>query len=324
MKAISVIDRGSFFVGGFTQELHGLRPYKVQYFPDGALTLMNPNGTFQVGQMYVQFTKVSAQNPYSTVFIHGGGMTGATWETTPDGRPGWDSLFLQKGYDVYIVDSVERGRSGWARYPEINSSEPIFRSYESVWPAFRFGHVYPLPFPNLRFPYKSYSTFMKQIVPRWSTSNEWKQNAFNEFFLRLREPCIVVAHSSGAIFALHSALKLPSTVKALVLIEPASIPNLEKDNIDNLAKIPHLVIWGDYFHEENGGPIPKTIYNAYHSLWPTYLNIIRDCNGDVTSLELPQLNIHGNSHMIMMDDNSEEIAKLIFNWLAQKGLQPKI
>ena len=30
------------------------------------------------------------------VLLHGGGMTGAMWEQTPDGRPGWMQHFLRQ------------------------------------------------------------------------------------------------------------------------------------------------------------------------------------------------------------------------------------
>ncbi len=45
---------------------------------------------------------------------HGGGLSGVTYETTPDGREGWQTLFLRKGFKVYTSDAVERGRSGFA------------------------------------------------------------------------------------------------------------------------------------------------------------------------------------------------------------------
>jgi hypothetical protein len=31
---------------------------------------------------------------------HGGGLTGVTYETTPDGRDGWLNMFIRKGWDV--------------------------------------------------------------------------------------------------------------------------------------------------------------------------------------------------------------------------------
>jgi hypothetical protein len=41
---------------------------------------------------------------------------------------------------------------------------------------------------------------------------------------------------------------------------------------------------------------------------------------DVTWIELPSLGIHGNSHAMMIDDNSEAVAGIVLDWLRQRGL----
>ena len=57
-------------------------------------------------------------------------MHGSTWETTPDGRPGWINLLLAQGYEVHVLDNVERGRSGFA--PGLWRDDPILRSQEEA------------------------------------------------------------------------------------------------------------------------------------------------------------------------------------------------
>jgi hypothetical protein len=37
----------------------------------------------------------------------------------------------------------------------------------------------------------------------------------------------------------------------------------------------------------------------------------------VTEIRLPERGMHGNSHMIMMDRNSDEIAGMVKGWLDQ-------
>ena len=44
------------------------------------------------------------------VLIHGGFGQGSDWFTTPDGRRGWASLFLEQGYKVYVLDRPGQGR----------------------------------------------------------------------------------------------------------------------------------------------------------------------------------------------------------------------
>ncbi len=37
-------------------------------------------------------------------------------------------------------------------------------------------------------------------------------------------------------------------------------------------------------------------------------------------IDLPEIGIKGNSHMLMMDRNNAEIAAVIQDWLARRGL----
>lgn len=89
--------REHFFVGG-------------EYIEDtrsafGGYTMRN--------QMYVEcLTPVGgAKRTSPLVFIHGGGQSGMNWLRTPDGRKGWASYFLDRSYQVYIMDTTSRGRS---------------------------------------------------------------------------------------------------------------------------------------------------------------------------------------------------------------------
>ena len=59
------------------------------------------NGT----QMFVEhWIPTVVRHPYSIVLVHGGYGQASDWMSTPDGRPGWASLFLEQGYKVYVVD----------------------------------------------------------------------------------------------------------------------------------------------------------------------------------------------------------------------------
>src|ERR1700744_6713581 len=89
-----IAKQGYFFVGG-----------KIDKSIDGAP---------MVGQMYVEFQIPQEQkHPYPVVMIHGGSQTGTNFTGTPDGREGWAQYFLRRGYAVYVVDQVARGRSAY-------------------------------------------------------------------------------------------------------------------------------------------------------------------------------------------------------------------
>ncbi len=130
----------SFFLGGHLRELSGLPVSARKFTLDGAPRPVDPNGSVITGQMYVQAYRQAAPRHRLPVLLwHGGGMTGANWESTPDGRTGWLMAFLLAGFDVYVSDAVERGRSSWSRWPEIYADEPVFRTMEEGWEMFRIG-----------------------------------------------------------------------------------------------------------------------------------------------------------------------------------------
>lgn len=77
-----------------------------------------------VDQVYVEKLTPNGprRQPYPLVFFHGGGYSGTAWLQTPDNRPGIASYFLQKGFQVYLVDQTGTGRSTQANqttYPTI-------------------------------------------------------------------------------------------------------------------------------------------------------------------------------------------------------------
>src|SRR6266705_2888923 len=153
-------DMGSFHVGGRDVEITG-KPAKVDL-----------NGTYSVEAMYVQyFLPANRRGAVPLLMWHGGGLTGVTYETTPDGREGWLNFFVKQGWDVYNSDAVERGRAGWAMTPDIFKGEPVFLAKANPFERFRIGQSLgswsPDPaqrklMPNLQFPVEAYDNFVKQ------------------------------------------------------------------------------------------------------------------------------------------------------------------
>ena len=99
MKAVSIILKGSYHIGGKKVTIEGSAPIQTSFWPGGPPVTYDPNGDFQAGQMYVQYTRLADPVvPYPVCMVHGGGSSGALWESTQDGRPGWEFRFLQNGF----------------------------------------------------------------------------------------------------------------------------------------------------------------------------------------------------------------------------------
>src|ERR1700692_18540 len=90
---------------------------KQGYFFVGGRIDTSLEGSPMVGQMYVEFQiPQELKHPYPVVMIHGGSQTGTNFTGTPDGREGWAQYFLRRGYAVYVVDQVARGRAAqWSQ-----------------------------------------------------------------------------------------------------------------------------------------------------------------------------------------------------------------
>ena len=317
--SLNIKEMGSFHVGGREHTVSGKPVKTVTFTPGGAPAKVDPNGVYQVEQMYVQyFVPANGRGTLPLLMWHGGGLSGVTYETTPDGRPGWLNYFIRQGWTVYNSDAVERGRSGWAMYPDVFAGEPVFLTKENPFERFRIGagpgsyNKEPAKMklmPGSQFPPEGYDNFTKQGVPRWTTTDAQIIRAYTELVDRVC-PCIVLAHSQGGPFAMRVAQDRPDKVKGLVLVEPAGFGDMARAAV--LKDTPAVAIFGDFIEQD--------------SRWPTIRgNVVRffgevaKAGGKPDVIDLPKIGIKGNSHMMMMDRNSDEIAGIIQKWLSDKG-----
>lgn len=317
--AYEVAEIGSFHIGGQQVTLTGLPEREIVFTPGAPPLKVDPNGDFEAGQMYVQFVRLqSPKAKYPLLLWHGGGLTGVTWESKPDGKPGWQQYFLRNGHDVYVSDAVERGRASWARYPEIYKSEPFFRTKKEGWELFRIGPTYDrdpakrIAFDGTQFPVAAFDQFVKQGVPRWAGNDAATQKAYDELVQKVC-PCVIVVHSQGANFGFTAALHAPDKVKAIVAVEPSGAPDPAEVDTAALKNTPHLFVWGDFIDRN---PFWKKIV-----LGPQrYLEAVAAAGAKTEVLDLPKAGVTGNSHMLMMDRNSDQVADLIQAWMDKQGL----
>ena len=316
---IALKEVGSFHVGGREVTVSGKPVKEVLFTPGGVPAKIDPNGIYIAEQMYVQY--FIPQNPRGALPLllwHGGGLTGVTYETTPDGREGWLNYFLRRGWSVYNSDAVERGRAGWAMYPDILKGEPVFLTKENPWERFRIGapgsysedKSKRTAYPGQQFPIDAYDQFMKQAVPRWTTTDDSIIAAYTELVDKVC-PCVVLVHSQSGLFGFRVAQARPDKVKALIAVEPANAGDVKRAAV--LKDTPILAIYGDYIDKDARWP-------KIRSIGVNFLDAVKAEGGRAEVIDLPKIGIRGNSHMIMMDRNSAEVAAIIQRWLEQQGL----
>ena len=300
---IALRDMGSFHVGGREVTISGKPVKEVVFTPGGVPAKVDLNGTYLVESMYVQyFLPANRRGALPLLLWHGGGLTGVSYESTPDGREGWLNWFVKQGWDVYNSDAVERGRAGWAMFPDIFKTEPLFLPKDEPFQRFRMA--------GSQFPTQSYDNFVRQIVPRWTSTDDAIIAAYTALVDRVC-PCVILFHSQAGQFGFKVAQARPEKIRALVAVEPAG--QGDPKQADRLKAIPTLFVYGDFIEQDKRWPTIRKNGVAFGEA-------IRQAGGRVEVVDLPQAGIHGNSHLVMMDRNNLEVAALIQRWLEKQGL----
>ena len=300
---LALRDMGSFHVGGREVTVSGKPVKEVVFTPGGVPAKVDLNGTYLVEAMYVQyFLPANKRGALPLLMWHGGGLTGVTYETTPDGREGWLNWFVKKGWDVYNSDAVERGRAGWAMYPDIFKSEPLFLPKDEPFGRFRMK--------GSQFPVDSYDNFVRQVVPRWTSTDDAIIAAYTALVDKVC-PCVILFHSQAGQFGFKVAQARPDKVRALIAVEPAG--QGDPARVAVLKDIPTLFVYGDGIEKDARWPTIRRNGVAFG-------DAITKAGGKVEVVDLPKAGIKGNSHMLMMDRNNLESAALIQRWLQNQGL----
>jgi len=296
MNSINLSNFGNYYAGGTTVEVSGQPQRQIQVTRDITLDF-DPNGSFAVEHAYVQFFVPAQRNQQPPVVLqHGGGMSGACWETTPDGRPGWLNHLLHRGYEVHVVDNVERGRAGWV--PDHWQGDPTLRSMEDAWTLFRFGEATNFEsrraYEGQQFPVEQLEGFARGFCPRWTSTTPVQATALIAV-LEKTGPAILISHSQGGELAFDAALARPGLVTALIALEPSGSPR----NPDALRNIPLRIVHGDYLDRD-------AIWPVQLEAWKKLTGTLTDLGAGVELIDLSATVAPGSSHMMMMDRESEQ------------------
>ncbi len=294
--AYQLKDFGSYTVGGRLHEVTTGTPRTV-HFTRTASFEVDPRGHFAVEHAYVQYFIPEYRNAEPPiVFVHGGGMSGSSWDKTPDGRPGWLHLALDAGYEVHVIDNVERGRAGFA--PGLWDGEPMLRSLEEAWVLFRFGTAEGFasrtPFEGQRFPAAHFDQFVQSFVPRWLSTPHLHVDALCAVLERTG-PAIVVCHSQGGEITFDAHSRAGHLMTHIIALEPSGHP----DQAAGLHDTIQTICAGDYLEQDAQWQSRNAAWRTLGSLGPNARY--------VASAEIGG----GNSHMLMMDSNSADLFETI-------------
>jgi alpha-beta hydrolase superfamily lysophospholipase len=154
-----------------------------------------------------------------------------------------------------------------------------------MWTLYRLGTPDGQPFPASRHPVAALDTLMKQHVPRWFSTIPAAADALVAVLDRIG-PAVVISHSNGGLIAFEAAWRRP----------------------DLVAGVPFLFMMGDNL---DATPLWRGLSTAMTDLAARLAAV----GARVTDWRLPEMGIHGNTHMPMMDDNSDDLAARIVGWI---------
>ena len=280
------------------------------------------------------------QNPKALpiVMLHGAFQSARSWETTSDGREGFQTLFLRRGFPVYLVDQPRRGRAG-------NSSvaatiEPV-PSDQLFFDQFRIGK-WPNYFEGVQFDRspETLDQFLRSVTPNTGPYDAGViADAMSALFDRTG-PGILFTHSQGGGPGWLTAIRNPN-VKAIVAFEPGSgfiFPEGELPpampsaagtlspeavplaDFEKLTRIPIVIYYGDNFPTRATTERGQDNWRVRLAMARLWVNAINKRGGDAQLIHLPEIGIRGNTHFLMSDLNNVEIADQVSQFLAEKKL----
>lgn len=328
-KPLKIQEQGSFAIGGSVTANSGTFD-AISRTPEGQ--------TFHGDHAYVFYQIPVKARTYPLVMWHGYGQFSKTWETTPDGREGFQNIFLRRRFPVYLLDQPRRGNAGRSMADASITPTPDEQFWFNV---FRVG-VWPDYFPGVQFSkdQEALNQYFRQMTPDIGPIDiQVNVKAVSALFDEIGSG-ILVTHSHSGGMGWLSAVK-NQHIKAIVSYEPGSgfifpegeVPlalesssgplqavGISKEEFLRLTKIPIIIYYGDNIPAEphpNPGTDGWRVRLQMAKLWR---DAVIKYGGDVTVVQLPEIGIKGNTHFPFSDLNNVEIADLMSEWLKEKDL----
>ncbi len=328
-EPLVIQEQGSFAVGGTVSRTPGT---------------YNNNAPTAEGQslhgdhLYAFYQVPQAPKALPIVMLHGAYQSARSWETTSDGRDGFQTIFLRRHFPVYLVDQPRRGRAGNGTVATTIEPTPYDQLF---FDQFRLGK-WPNYFDNAQFDRKpeTLDQFFRSVTPNIGPYDARViSDAMSALFAKIG-PAILFTHSQGGGPGWLTAIKTPN-VKAIVAFEPGSgflFPEGELPpampsaagtlapeavplaDFEKLTRVPIIVYYGDNFPVEPTTERGQDNWRVRFAMARLWVDAINTHGGDARLVRLPEIGIRGNTHFLMSDLNNVQIADQVSRFLTEKRL----
>jgi hypothetical protein len=298
---------------------------------------------------YVQYQIPANARKYPLVMWHGGGQFSKTWETTPDGREGFQNIFLRQRFSVYTLDQPRRGRAG---QPTGRGTISVGGGGESnLFTVFRLGvWTPPAPprfFPGVQFPQspEALDQYFRQTVPNIGAEDRSVVvDAVVALFDKIGA-AVLLTHSQSGRYGWLTRIKA-SNVKAIIAYEPSTFvfpsdalpaettttTNAQVADINQpivvtpqefaaLTKVPIQIVYGDNIEKTTPSPLfGIELWRVVTKRAQQFVDLVNKRGGDASLVFLPEVGLKGNTHFPFSDLNNVEVAALLSQYLTQHKL----
>jgi pimeloyl-ACP methyl ester carboxylesterase len=255
-------------------------------------------------QMYVErWIPTQVRHPYPVVLIHGGYGQGSDWFSTPDGRRGWVSMFLEQGYKVYVVDRPGQGRNPYQPFVH-GAFDAQAQTLDSASRAARgiAGHTQWPGSDEADDPaIAQLLASMGQPMP----NNAQTQSVWRSRGAKLLDdigPSVLITHGDGAVFAWVVAQDRPEMVKGIIAVEQSAASLRGQTKLAKMAGIPIAIVTAEA--------------SASNQSDPGIAASLRQAGCTVEQILLAEKGVHGNGPMVMMEKNNREALAPVLGFLS--------
>jgi pimeloyl-ACP methyl ester carboxylesterase len=328
-QPLTIQEQGSLAVGGTVVETPGT-------YNNNAPT--SEGQSFHGDHLYAFYQIPENAKPLPIVMLHGAYQSGLSWETTPDGREGFQTIFLRRGFPVYVVDQPRRGRAGNSTVAATVEPTPLDQLF---FDQFRLGK-WPDFFENVQFDKKpeTLDQFFRSVTPNTGPYDAGVISDAMAALFQKTGPAILFSHSQAGGPGWLTAIK-SENVKGIVALEPGSgfiFPESELPgempsaagtlkpeavplaDFEKLTRIPIIIYYGDNFPNEPTTERGQDNWRVRLAMAKLWVDAINKHGGDAQLVHLPDSGIRGNTHFLMSDLNNVEIADQLSKFLAEKDL----
>lgn len=288
-----------------------------------------PNATSVCDHGYVDYEIPPNARPVGLFLWHS--SSARVWRNRWDGGEGFESIFLRRGFPVYLWDGPRVGRANLPCAPVQATPHP--GSDQTSFTSWRFGPSYLHWHPGVQFPVDDPDAWDQAVRARYeefdTVDNAVLQAHAAAAALERTGPVVLVTNSAGGLRALLTAIE-SDKVRAIVAYENVGfvLPESENDGsppgpygpvyvpleqFRKLAKIPMQFVWGDHLDQPRG---PQLALPANRR----FVELINSYGGKAEILELASVGLKGNTHLPFADMNNVAVADQLQHFLDRHHL----